>query len=292
MMDAAAREAGRDNFTSADDATAALCWSSRDGMSPAPSRTFALDSSADQRERAHFGAASPAPAHSASKAGQLPGSRHDAGILTVADRSVVSAVLADGFTDWQTAHTLQGGEGAASSGQIARASDGEYHDTRHGPSAATPDDPPASHGRGFGMGPRVPMSVVSPWSRGGWVNSQVFDHTSVIRFLEARFGVAEPNISAWRRAVAGDSTSAFDFAGDRASQHADSVRHACASPYASEAVGRMTADGEHYRSTFRNAGSVGAVSHVYDRRASAHAPRRYTVGAGARSDDGWRSDAD
>ena len=142
------------------------------------------------------------------------------------------------------------------------------------------------------MGPRVPMLVVSPWSHGGWVNSQVFDHTSVIRFLEARFGVAEPNISAWRRAVAGDLTSAFDFAGDRALQHADSVRHACALPYALETVGRMTADGEHYRLTFRNAGPAGAVLHVYDRRALAHAPRRYTVGAGARLDDGWRLDAD
>lgn len=68
-------------------------------------------------------------------------------------------------------------------------------------------------GQPLGMGPRVPMLVVSPWSKGGWVNSQVFDHTSVIRFLEQRFGVAEPNITAWRRTVAGDLTSAFDFAG-------------------------------------------------------------------------------
>ena len=55
------------------------------------------------------------------------------------------------------------------------------------------------------------MIVVSPWTRGGWVNSQLFDHTSVLRFLEARFGVAEPNISPWRRAVTGDLTSVFDF---------------------------------------------------------------------------------
>jgi phospholipase C len=58
----------------------------------------------------------------------------------------------------------------------------------------------------------VPLCVVSPWSKGGWVNSQVFDHTSVIRFIEASFGVMEPNISAWRRAVCGDLTSAFNFA--------------------------------------------------------------------------------
>ncbi|MBH9710712.1 alkaline phosphatase family protein, partial [Burkholderia contaminans] len=67
-------------------------------------------------------------------------------------------------------------------------------------------------GRVYGPGPRVPMYVISPWRRGGWVNSQVFDHTSVLRFLEARFGVAEKNISAYRRAVLGDLTSAFNFA--------------------------------------------------------------------------------
>jgi phospholipase C len=55
------------------------------------------------------------------------------------------------------------------------------------------------------------MIVVSPWTKGGWVNSEVFDHTSVIRFLEARFGVMEPQISPWRRAVCGDLTSVFDF---------------------------------------------------------------------------------
>lgn len=166
--------------------------------------------------------------------------------------------------------------------------DGEYHDARHGRSAGTLEDPASLHGRAFGMGPRVPMLVVSPWSRGGWVNSQVFDHTSVIRFLEARFGVAEPNISPWRRAVAGDLTSAFDFSGDRCSHHADSNRHSCPLPYALEAVGRMTADGEHYRLTLRNPGSVGAVLHVYNRLDLSRAPRRYTVGAGARLDDGWR----
>ncbi|WP_307643889.1 phosphocholine-specific phospholipase C [Variovorax boronicumulans] len=66
-------------------------------------------------------------------------------------------------------------------------------------------------GRVFGPGKRVPMYVVSPWSRGGWVNSQAFDHTSVLRFIEARFGVAEPNISPFRRAVCGDLLSAFNF---------------------------------------------------------------------------------
>jgi phospholipase C len=63
----------------------------------------------------------------------------------------------------------------------------------------------------YGLGVRVPLLVVSPWSKGGWVCSEVFDATSLIRFIEARFGVDEPNITPWRRAVCGDLTSAFDF---------------------------------------------------------------------------------
>ncbi|QCP48007.1 phospholipase C, phosphocholine-specific [Trinickia violacea] len=63
----------------------------------------------------------------------------------------------------------------------------------------------------YGLGPRVPMTIVSPWTKGGFVCSQVFDHTSVIRFIEARFGVNEPNITPWRRVVCGNLTSAFDF---------------------------------------------------------------------------------
>jgi phospholipase C len=72
----------------------------------------------------------------------------------------------------------------------------------------------AEHGthHPIGLGIRTPTVVVSPWTRGGNVCSQLFDHTSVLRFMEQRFGVAEPNISAWRRSVCGDLTSVFDFA--------------------------------------------------------------------------------
>ena len=63
----------------------------------------------------------------------------------------------------------------------------------------------------IGLGFRVPMLVISPWSRGGWVASETFDHTSVIRFCERLFGVHEPQISAWRRATVGDLTSALRF---------------------------------------------------------------------------------
>ncbi|MEU9532904.1 phosphocholine-specific phospholipase C [Streptomyces sp. NPDC048213] len=70
-------------------------------------------------------------------------------------------------------------------------------------------------GRPTGLGIRVPMLVVSPWTVGGYVCSEVFDHTSVIRFLERWTGVEEPNISDWRRRVTGDLTSAFDFTRQR-----------------------------------------------------------------------------
>jgi phospholipase C len=66
-------------------------------------------------------------------------------------------------------------------------------------------------GQPLGFGPRVPMTLVSPWTIGGYVDSQVYDHTSVLRLLERWTGVAEPNISRWRRTVAGDLTGAFDF---------------------------------------------------------------------------------
>lgn len=80
-----------------------------------------------------------------------------------------------------------------------------------------PTLPPEAAGqRGpIGLGFRVPTIVVSPFSRGGLVCSDVFDHTSLLRFLETRFGVEVPNLSAWRRSVTGDLTSSLDFTVDR-----------------------------------------------------------------------------
>lgn len=67
----------------------------------------------------------------------------------------------------------------------------------------------------IGLGYRVPMLIASPWSKGGYVNSQVFDHTSCLQFLEHFLGkktgknIRSNNISSWRRAICGDLTSAF-----------------------------------------------------------------------------------
>jgi len=66
-------------------------------------------------------------------------------------------------------------------------------------------------GNPIGLGFRVPFMAISPWSRGGYVYSEVSDHASVIKFLEKKFDVRCPNLSPWRRAVVSDLTAAFDF---------------------------------------------------------------------------------
>lgn len=178
-------------------------------------------------------------------------------------------------------------------------------------------------GAPFGMGWRVPMCVVSPWSKGGWVNSQVFDHTSVIRFLEERFGVMEPNISAWRRTVSGDLTGCFNFAtpnlalpalpvidgaaadaaiakqvsyptpvaplpgtGSMPAQNTG-VRWSRALPYELHASGRPDIEQRLYWLVFSNTGKAGAVFHVYDHLALAAVPRRYTVEPDKMLNDSW-----
>ncbi len=165
----------------------------------------------------------------------------------------------------------------------------------------------------IGLGPRVPMTIVSPWTQGGWVCSQVFDHTSVLRFLEVRFGVQEPNISTWRRAVCGDLTAAFDF-----SHHPEpAVTHFTVpkpvatlhQPYhvpeeqempQQEAGTRKSralayllmvdghAEGDKFHLQFTNGGSVGAAFSVHDGVQPESAPRRYAISAREQLSDAWQ----
>ncbi|MDM0044984.1 phospholipase C, phosphocholine-specific [Variovorax dokdonensis] len=196
------------------------------------------------------------------------------------------------------------------------------------PPAAGTSNQPARDGRVYGPGMRVPMYVVSPWSRGGWVNSQAFDHTSVIRFIEARFGVGEPNISPFRRAVCGDLTSAFNFAtpnsellptlnGRKLRSEADALRTeqqgmaaitppsdqsfprqetgtrpSRALPYELHTSARADAVGGVVRLLFANTGRQAAVFHVYDRLNLDRVPRRYMVEAGKSLDDVWNAATD
>lgn len=197
---------------------------------------------------------------------------------------------------------------------------GEYHEVEAVSEKAS--DHADLIGRPYGLGPRVPMLVISPWSRGGWVDSEVFDHTSVIRFLEARFGVSEPNISAWRRAVCGDLTSAFDFtapnrktvavfpetlgAAKRAAALPGRVKPsipASASPATQDVGSRLSRPlpyalsveempgAEGLRLKFVNDGAAATVFHVYDRLRLERAPRRFTVGPMARLEDAWEGEA-
>lgn len=171
-------------------------------------------------------------------------------------------------------------------------------------------------GQSVGLGVRVPLLIVSPWTRGGWVNSQVFDHTSIIRFIERRFGVMEPNISPWRRAVTGDLTSMFDFRDpDRSALQgmpstADALARVIASsklpapvvpaeqalprqeagqrparalPYA-QAVHAVSDGQPGLKLDFVNDGAATAVFSVYAAAAGA-GPWFYTVGAGERLSD-------
>jgi phospholipase C len=63
----------------------------------------------------------------------------------------------------------------------------------------------------IGPGTRVPMLICSPWTRGGYVDSNVYDHTSMLQFLAAWTGVKPANVTPWRASVTGDLTAAFDF---------------------------------------------------------------------------------
>lgn len=183
---------------------------------------------------------------------------------------------------------------------------------------------PLPDGGVYGPGPRVPMLVLSPWSRGGWVNSQVFDHTSVLQFLEKRFGVREPNISAWRRAVCGDLTSALNFVDPNheplpalqttTRQAADALRQrqekllqvplplasqqlpphqprlarpSRALPYRLHIDSQVDPKAKTLSLSLQNTGEQGAVFHVYDGLHLSDIPRRYTVEAGKALQDSW-----
>jgi phospholipase C len=63
----------------------------------------------------------------------------------------------------------------------------------------------------IGPGTRVPMLICSPWTRGGYVDSNVYNHTSMLEFLAAWTGVKPANVTPWRASVTGDLTTAFDF---------------------------------------------------------------------------------
>ncbi|MFT4435683.1 phospholipase domain-containing protein [Caballeronia sp. 15715] len=177
----------------------------------------------------------------------------------------------------------------------------------------------------YGLGPRVPMTVVSPWSNGAFVCSQVFDHTSVLQFIEKRFGVIEANLTPWRRAICGDLTSAFDFSKPDATvpplpsttgyiaaadmqcalptgqtapaatapqaiaAQEPGTRPARPLPYELHVNGTLQVKSQTYTLSFANTGKVGANFYVYTADPTAM-PKRYTVEAGKQLSDTWPAD--
>jgi phospholipase C len=175
----------------------------------------------------------------------------------------------------------------------------------------------------IGLGVRVPFLAISPWSKGGYVNSEVFDHTSVIQFIEKRFGVHEANISPWRRAVTGDLTSAFNFVNPNDAavnlpattgylppqnelagaavatfgptpngliigvpKQEKGIRPARALPYELDVRGTVNVSSGSLVLTFFNTGRAAAVFQV--RSANAADPvRNYTVGHGKQLSGTW-----
>ena len=179
----------------------------------------------------------------------------------------------------------------------------------------------------FGLGPRVPLYVISPWSKGGWVNSQVFDQTSTIRFIEnalrrdgaqhqrvAPRGRRRPDVvlqlrHAQRRRpglVAARHHRARRRQ-PRARQDDHAARRAGAGAAGAgaghQAVARAALRAARHRHggrrarpawprprcgcTFANVGTQAAVFHVYDRNNLTAIPRRYTVEAGKTLADTW-----
>jgi phospholipase C len=175
----------------------------------------------------------------------------------------------------------------------------------------------------IGLGIRTPAVIVSPWSRGGYVCSELFDHTSVIRFMERCFGVHEPNISPWRRSVCGDLTSAFDFTApthrtrlpklpatndflERIARSAAGSTNSIPErqsptaqmpgqrphrplPYNLDVIATVTPQ-RRLRLEMINRGSVGAVISVHD-NLDLQEPWHYTIGAGDRLlSEQWHDD--
>jgi phospholipase C len=189
-----------------------------------------------------------------------------------------------------------------------------------------PPTPPAGtadefvNGVPIGLGVRVPQIIVSPWSQGGWVNSQVTDHTSSIRLIEAWTGVKETNISAWRRSVCGDLTGALDFTTSKTSYPAlpatgplvsaassecstlpaptppaqqampaqeSGTKSARPLPYQPNVTGRYDVANGRFWTDFSNSGTQAVALAAYTTAYRTYASWQYTVVANATSSDYW-----
>ncbi|SAK75001.1 non-hemolytic phospholipase C [Caballeronia hypogeia] len=172
----------------------------------------------------------------------------------------------------------------------------------------------------IGLGFRVPMTIVSPWSKGGYVCSEVFDHTSIIQFIEHRFGIQCANISPWRRSICGDLSSAFDFespdhawpflpdtsryvsvadsecaslpepnipAAQRMPRQEPGTRPSRALPYEHHVDAYVHDRARMLELRIINKGRTGAGFSAYDLNRGTNPPRRYSLREGSEVVDRW-----
>ena len=173
-------------------------------------------------------------------------------------------------------------------------------------------------GNPIGPGFRVPMFIVSPWThaQGGIVYSELSDHTSVLQFVEKRFGVTCPNISPWRRAVMADLLYAFDWDNPNytfpilpdTSNNVNESDYECnklpspvapewgdkqympsqeigtkisrALPYSFDIVDNIVSSSNQLNITMINKGNAGAVLHIYNYLDMTQNPKKYTIESG------------
>lgn len=175
----------------------------------------------------------------------------------------------------------------------------------------------------IGLGFRVPFMIISPWTRGHLVYSEVSDHVSIIKLIEKRFGVHCPNISPWRRAVVSDLTAAFDFTAPDfswptfpdTSQNVNMSKWECDHlpsptipteqsmptqepgmrisrplPYEFLISDTITGEGNAVTVRMQNTGAAGVVFFVYDQINMAAMPLKYTIEAGKELTMTWPVD--
>jgi len=62
----------------------------------------------------------------------------------------------------------------------------------------------------FGLGPRVPLLIISPFAKQGYISHTQYEHASVLKFIETRYHL--PALTA-RDASANDMSDVFNFSG-------------------------------------------------------------------------------
>ncbi|HET9957609.1 MAG TPA: alkaline phosphatase family protein, partial [Polyangiaceae bacterium] len=89
---------------------------------------------------------------------------------------------------------------------------GGFFDHVPPPTAAIPDADRVAGNADGRLGFRTPALLVAPWARAGFVSHQVYDHTSVLKMIEWRWGLEPLSV---RDRDAANLADALDFAQPR-----------------------------------------------------------------------------